>query len=92
MASFHEDLPFDSMPVLTKMRQKLRAFIRQTTFEELARQWVQIQGKQGELSFTPERIRSHGAKSIQVDVVAINWHTHQILLGECNGGKQWAKA
>ncbi len=88
MAPFHEDLPFDSMPVLTKVRQELRAFIGQTTFEELARQWVQIQSKQGKLSFTPERIGSHWDKSVQVDVVAINWHTHQILLGECKWGRQ----
>lgn len=88
MAPFHEELPFDSMPVLTKVRQELRAFIGQTTFEELARQWVQIQGKQGQLSFTPERIGSHWDKSVQVDVVAVNWHTHQILLGECKWGGQ----
>lgn len=88
MAPFHEDLPFDSMPVLNKVRQELRAFIGQTTFEELARQWVQIRGRQGKLSFTPERIGSHWDKTVQVDVVAINWHDHKILLGECKWGER----
>ncbi|MEM7532436.1 MAG: ATP-binding protein, partial [Chloroflexota bacterium] len=86
MAPFHEDLPFDSMPVLTKVRQELRAFIGQTTFEELSRHWVQIQARNGALPFVPERIGSHWDRGAQVDVVAINWHEHRILLGECKWG------
>ncbi len=44
---------------MVEIRANLRAFVGATAFEELARQWTAIQGKDGKLSFTPERIGSH---------------------------------
>ena len=36
--------------------------------------------------FQPEAIGSHWDRKVQVDVVALNWQTHDILLGECKWG------
>jgi len=43
-------------------------------------------GRMGQLPFEPEVVGSHWSASVQVDVVAINWHEKQILLGECKWG------
>lgn len=88
IAPFHETIPFDLDPVMGKVQQELRAFVGQTSFEELAQQWVRQQAKQGTLPFLPERIGSHWSRSVQIDVVGINWQTHQLLLGECKWGEQ----
>ncbi len=57
-----------------------------TAFEELARQWVIRQAASGQIPFRPEAIGSHWNRKVQVDVVALNWQTHDILLGECKWG------
>jgi len=62
-------------------------FIGTHTFEELCREWVAVQGDRGALPLLPERIGSFWSKQAQVDVVAINWRTKSILLGECKWGK-----
>jgi uncharacterized protein len=62
-------------------------FIGTHTFEELSRDWVDIMAEMGELSFLPERTGSFWSKQAQVDVVAINWRTKDILLGECKWGQ-----
>lgn len=93
IAPFHETIPFDLDPIMEKVQHELRAFVGQTTFEELARQWVQQQAKSGNLTFKPERIGSHWSRNVQVDVVAIRWQGRHILLGECKwGGKAVDKA
>jgi hypothetical protein len=38
------------------------------------------------LPFTPEVVGSHWSATVQADVVAINWHEKQILIGECKWG------
>jgi len=63
-------------------------FIGTHTFEELSREWVSIVSELGELPFLPERVGSFWSKEAQVDVVAINWRTKQILLGECKWGQR----
>lgn len=63
-------------------------FIGTHTFEELCREWVGDAAEMGLLPFLPERIGSHWSKQAQVDVVAINWRTKDILLGECKWGKK----
>jgi hypothetical protein len=88
IAPFHETIPFDLDPVIGKVQQELRAFVGQTAFEELAQQWVRQQAKRGALPFIPERIGSHWSRSVQIDVVGINWQTYQLLLGECKWGEQ----
>ncbi len=86
LAPFHDLLGFDTEPILMKIKHELRAFVGQTMFEELAQLWVRLQGREGNLPFTPEVVGTHWDRKTQVDVVAINWHSHDILLGEC----KWA--
>jgi len=62
-------------------------FIGTHTFEELCRDWVSIVSEMDELSFLPERVGSFWSKRAQVDVVAINWRSKDILLGECKWGR-----
>lgn len=88
IAPFHEYLPFDTDFVLEKVKQELRAFIGQTTFEELAQQWVIQQGKAGNLPFVPDIVGTHWSRRVQIDVTAVNWQERQILLGECKWGNR----
>lgn len=83
---FFSASPFDPDQVIETVRRNLRSFVGATAFEDLARQWVWIQGKAGELPFAPESIGNHWSSRVQVDVVALNWQTHDILLGECKWG------
>jgi len=76
----------DIEQTMKRVQQQLRAFIGQTTFEELSRLWVEQQGKAGKLPFVPQIVGSHWSRQTQVDVVAINWETKHILLGECKWG------
>ncbi len=78
--------PFDPDQVIEAVRRNLGAFVGATAFENLARQWVWAQGKAGKLPFVPDNIGSHWSSRVQVDVVALNWQTHDILLGECKWG------
>ena len=63
-------------------------FIGTHTFEELCRDWVGISAEMGDLPFLPERTGSFWSKQAQVDVLAINWRTKDILLGECKWGQK----
>ena len=69
--------------ILPALQSGLRAFVGQTAWEELARQWVREQGAAGALALLPEAVGSHWSRTVQVDVVAVNWKTHNLLLGEC---------
>jgi AAA+ ATPase superfamily predicted ATPase len=86
LAPFTENPPVDPDQVIIEVRANLRGFVGATVFEELARQWVALQGKSGKLPFNPERIGSHWGGKVQVDVVAINFKTRHIMLGECKWG------
>jgi hypothetical protein len=86
LAPFHDTLTFDPDRVLEQVKDGLRAFVGQTAFEQLSRQWVTLQAKAGQMDFEPEVVGSHWSASVQVDVVAINWHEKQVLLGECKWG------
>ena len=57
-----------------------------TAFEELSRQWVLAQGQAGDLPFEVREVGSHWSRRVQVDVVAVNWTEHSILLGESKWG------
>jgi hypothetical protein len=63
-------------------------FIGTHTFEELCRDWVNIKAEMGELPFLPEKTGSFWSRNAQVDVLAINWRTKDILLGECKWGQK----
>jgi hypothetical protein len=64
----------------------LRAFVGMTAFEELSRRWVLEQGRAGTLPFEVREVGSHWSRRVQVDVVAVNWTDHEILLGEAKWG------
>lgn len=80
---FISSSPLEHDRVIEAVRRNLRAFVGATAFEELARNWVGMQGKAGLLPFMPDSIGSHWSSRVQVDMVALNWQTRDILLGEC---------
>ncbi len=69
-----------------RIKEQFRAFIGMTTWEELCREWVREQARQGALPFAVELVGSHWSAEAQIDVVAINWREKAILLGECKWG------
>lgn len=69
-----------------RISEQFRAFIGATVFEELCREWVLTQARQRLLSFSPALVGSHWSADAQVDVVALNWRSKTILLGECKWG------
>jgi AAA+ ATPase superfamily predicted ATPase len=83
---FLSSSPLNPEQVIEVVRRNLCAFVGVSAFEDLARVWVQLQGKAGSLPFSPDAVGSHWSSRVQVDVVAINWMTHDILLGECKWG------
>ena len=89
---FHFLAPFQDNPlinagqILARVQQDLRAFVGATAFEELCRQWVIAQGRDGNLAFTPTAVGSHWSKRVQADVAAINWESKDLLVGECKWG------
>jgi len=74
--------------VVNYLETHLVDFIGTYSFEELCREWIQVKADMGELPFLPERVGSFWSREAQVDVVAINWRTKDILLGECKWGRQ----
>lgn len=64
----------------------LRAFVGQTAFEEICRTWVLEQAIAGRLPFIPDAVGRHWSSDCEIDVVAINWREHKLLLGECEWG------
>jgi AAA+ ATPase superfamily predicted ATPase len=82
----HDVASYAPERILPTLQSGLRAFIGQTVWEDLARQWVRERGYAGTLPFVPEVIGSHWSRHVQVDVVAINWSARTILIGECKWG------
>ena len=74
--------------VTSLLYDHLLDFIGTHTFEEICRDWIGVYAEMGALSFLPERIGSYWSKQAQVDVVALNWRTKDILLGECKWGQK----
>ncbi len=66
-----------------QIHDNLPNFIGAHTFEELCQEWVMAQGERGELPFLPERVGGFWSQQVQVDILALNWQTRDILLGEC---------
>ena len=85
---FLSSSPFNSEQIIEAVQRNLRGFVGLTAFEELARRWVWAQGKAGQLPFIPDEIGSQWNSRVQVDAVALNWKTHDILLGECKWGTE----
>jgi AAA+ ATPase superfamily predicted ATPase len=87
IAPNQDELAYRPERVLPRIREELRAFVGLTAFEELCRQWVAERGRSGQLPFEVREVGSHWSRDVQVDVVAVNWTAHAILLGECKWGK-----
>ena len=93
-APFRDELTYRPERVLPLIRERLRAFVGLTAFEELSRHWVAEQGRAGRLPFEPQDVGSHWSRRVQdfgelsraVDVVAVNWRERAVLLGECKWG------
>ncbi len=83
LAGQSEALSFYREAVTDRVVRELPNFVGQSSFEELAHQWLANQGKSGRLPFIPEQVGSHWSHRVQVDVVGINRQSHDILLGEC---------
>jgi AAA+ ATPase superfamily predicted ATPase len=75
-------------PIWNTMQHDLRAFVGLTAFEDLCRKWVLSEGMRGRFGFVPEVVGSHWSRSVQADVIAINWHERAILIGECKWGSE----
>lgn len=64
----------------------LRVFVAYA-FEDICREWViYMAEEQHRLPLVPDNVGSHWSKHVQIDVVAINWQTRDLLLGECKWG------
>ncbi len=63
-------------------------YVGHTGYEELARRRVVALGDGGELPFLPEYIGRAWNKTVEIDLVAINWNDRSVLLGEC----KWQRA
>jgi len=69
-----------------RISEQFRAFVGETAFEELCRNWTLARARAGKLPFAPEIVGSHWSQDVQVDVVALSWREQAILLGECKWG------
>jgi AAA+ ATPase superfamily predicted ATPase len=83
----HQKSLLSAAETLKHIQRHLRDFVA-GTFEQLCRQWLVQQANSGVLPFTPAGVGSHWSRRVQVDAVAINWESHDILLGECKWGKE----
>ena len=86
LAPYQDELSYHPELVLPRIREGLRAFVGMTAFEDLSRQWVTEQGRAGNLPLEVQEVGSHWSRTVQVDVVAVNWAERAILLGECRWG------
>ncbi len=68
---------------LSHIQDELRPFVA-LAFERLAQEWLSLHPQT--LPFRPESIGAHWGRTVQIDVVAVNWGTKDILLGECKWG------
>lgn len=83
LAPMHDALAAEPDQVLAAVKGGLRAFVGQTAFEQLAQEWVLWAGRSGGLGWQPGAAGSHWSRRVQVDVVAVDWTSHNLLLGEC---------
>ena len=84
----HDVASYAPERIMPALQSGLQAFVGQTAWEDLARQWVRERGYAGALPFVPEVIGSHWSRHVQADVVAISWPARAILIGECKWGAE----
>jgi len=78
--------PNDSQSRIDYIKTNLRAFVGRTGFESLAREWTLEAGRAGRIGFKPEVVGTHASRTVQIDVLAINWAAKTMLVGECKWG------
>jgi AAA+ ATPase superfamily predicted ATPase len=83
----HQRSLLSAEQTLEHIRRHLRGFVG-VAFEDLAQQWLVHQARAGALPFMPEAVGAHWSRRVQVDAVAINWQTRDVLLGECKWQKR----
>ena len=86
VAPFRDEVSYRPANVLSAIQAQLRAFVGATAYEELCRTWIRQASIQHHLPFEVQHAGSHWSRSVQIDVVAVNWQTKSILLGECKWG------
>ena len=67
------------------IQSELHAFAA-PAFKKLARAWLLQAARADRLPFAPQAVGSHWSRRAQLDAVAINQETREILLGECKWG------
>lgn len=67
--------------VRRSIEDQMRAFTG-AVFEDFCRAWTLVQARNKGLPFAPEYVSSDWGPRHQADVVAVNWHDHQVLIGE----------
>lgn len=80
----HQQSLLQPEETLAHIKNELRSFVG-LAFEDLAKQWLTVRSDL--LPFKPDTVGSHWQRSVQVDVVAVNWEAKQLLLGECKWGE-----
>jgi AAA+ ATPase superfamily predicted ATPase len=86
VAPRRDELGYRPEPVLAAIQAQLRAFVGNTAFEALARDWVAWAANTGQLPLEADSVGSFWSRLAQVDVAAVNWAQKQLLLGECKWG------
>jgi hypothetical protein len=75
---------YDPAELTSLIWAQMRSFVGQTAFEDICREWVrQAALAPGNLPFQPTTIGRHWSRDVESDVVALNWETKHILIGEC---------
>lgn len=75
------------------IKEQHDAFVGKTGFEELARRFITKLGDNHQLPFIPDYIGRIWNKQAEIDIVAINKKSQNILLGECKWtGKKMTSA
>ncbi len=73
---------YDAGELTELIWSQLRAFVGQTAFEEICREWVRQDPKKT-LPVGPTYVGRHWSRAVETDVVGVNWDSRQILIGEC---------
>jgi len=81
--ALEEDV-FDEAGMTQLVWTHLRGFVGKTAFEDLCREWVRQASVKGSvLPMRPTSVGRHWSRSVEADVIAINWQDKSLLVGEC---------
>ena len=86
VAPDREEIGYRPERILPDLVEQLRAFLGATAFEALCRTWVVQASLQRTLPLEAQQVGSHWGRGVNIDVVALNWKTRMVLLGECKWG------